>query len=448
MNAFVFLGLISLVASASLPRPQIKENDICYVCPALIEMIEALVKDDPSLLTTLETDATAFCEKLPIPATYKAYCQKFVDAALPDLIKALENDLPPSKVCADAFGCTSGMNAIPMALLSKSKSSINSIPLTKLTRPSYKSIPMVKLNKAVPSSAVGGLACDGCEALLKVIDNQLSDATFQNEIMQELLTVCKSVPSQYQSQCSALVNQYGSQLLKAAATELNPTTACTALNLCSAQTKLNVFMSLIGTQATGDVLCSPCKYAAQEAATYLKQYLPQLLVQLNGVCTVLPADLQSDCKLYITKYGQTIIDQIVSNPNLPTEACTYAGLCGTTVQISYKKCIGNQNCNRKYNSIAIRNNQIAKAIFNRPQNKEAVLCEMCDVFFGYIAKELNSTQIVMGITDAVDLACAVFPDNMQAGCEQLVGTYIPMALADAAAALNPNTLCTQLKACP
>jgi len=408
---------------------------MCYACPVLIEMLEKLIEDDPKLLTTLETDATKFCVALPIPPTYKAYCQKFVDAALPDLLNALENDLPPSQVCHAAFNCstTEGSGVVKAMKLTKAKAA-NSISLTKL-RPSA-------------PAAVGGVACDGCEALLKMIDDQLTNPSFQTAIIADIVKVCSSLPTQYQTQCTALVNNYGAALLKEAANELNPTTACATLNLCAAQTRFNVFMSLVGSQTPTNVLCSPCKYAAQEAVSYLKQYLPQLMQQLNGVCVVLPADLQSDCKSFIAQYGDKIGNDIINNPNLPTEACTYAGLCSSSIPLKFKKCIGNQNCNKAYNTVAIRNNQIAKVMFHGPQNREAVLCEMCGVFFGYLATELNNTKVQTDITDAVDIACAVFPDNMQPGCEQLVNQYVPMALTDAADALNPNVLCKQLKACP
>jgi len=445
MNSIlIFVGLISLAFSATIPRPQLKESAMCYACPILIEMIEKLVADDPSLLTTLETDADAFCEKLPIPASYKVYCLNFTEAALPDLINALEKDLPPSKVCADALHCTtSDVNSIRLTKLTKP---IARLPLVKLNKASYGKIQMVKLNK--PKAAVGGIECEGCESLLKMIDAQLSDANFQKEILSDILKVCSSVPVQYQTQCTSLVNQYGNELLQEAAKELNPTTACAALNLCSAKTKFNVFMSLVGAQSAVDALCGSCKYAAQEATTYLKQYLPQLTQQLNGICAVLPSDLQGSCTSFIAQYGQKIANDIINNPNLPTEACTYAGLCSSTVAMSYKMCKGNRNCNVAYNKDATRNNLVAKVVFNRPQNKEAILCEMCDIFFGYLATELNSTSIQNDITDAVDIACAVFPNNMQPDCEQLVGTYIPIALTDAANALNPNVLCKSLKACP
>nr|AAK21659.1 naegleriapore B pore-forming peptide precursor [Naegleria fowleri] len=179
-----------------------KDSKYCPTCLQITKYLEDLIVSDITVNEIIKL-ADAGCARL---GALESLCKKFVPLAVDELKKLLLEKLPPQKVCSTLKMC-------------------DAAELLKL---------------ALAPQAADGTMCLACEYVISVADNWLIANNTQQSVKNTLDKVCQEfVPSIYQSQCIALVNQYEAQLIQLFESKVfNPQTVCKAIGVCSSQ-KMN-----------------------------------------------------------------------------------------------------------------------------------------------------------------------------------------------------------------
>ncbi|XP_072050756.1 uncharacterized protein [Amphiura filiformis] len=81
--------------------------------------------------------------------------------------------------------------------------------------------------------------CDLCQILVKFVDDYIRSNATEEEIVKGLLDICTILPDNIKSECTDIVNQYGTVIPGLIAELLSPLKVCEAISICK-QTKLDL----------------------------------------------------------------------------------------------------------------------------------------------------------------------------------------------------------------
>jgi len=61
----------------------------------------------------------------------------------------------------------------------------------------------------------------------------------QQDIIKAVEQVCSILPSQYQSECDTLIQEYGQEIIQVLINKLSPQILCSTIGLCSTNNKVS-----------------------------------------------------------------------------------------------------------------------------------------------------------------------------------------------------------------
>ncbi|XP_076824287.1 uncharacterized protein LOC143470198 isoform X13 [Clavelina lepadiformis] len=361
------LGLCTK-SKAAVPRKYVGATEQCSLCQYVAKELDKLLKE-----SSTEAEIIDAVQKVCtlIPSGLKTQCDDFIQSAGPTFIKLLSSEIKPNTLCA-----------------------------------------LIKLcpQKVTQVSVEDSEGCELCKLVIGELDNFLDENSTEEEIVKAVEKVCTILPSQYQSECDSLIEQYGEEIVSILPGLLDPVKVCATLGLCSAKTKVSV---------EDPETCELCKLVIKELDNYLDENSTEeeIVKAVEKVCTILPSQYQSECDSLIEQYGEQIVSML---PGLldPVKVCATLGLCSAKMAASPK-------------SIDV-----------------SAECELCQ----YVAKELdsllteNSTE--EEIINAVGKVCSLLPGDLKSQCDDFIQSVGPTLIRLLLNEFTPDSLCAEIKLCP
>jgi len=173
--------------------------------------------------------------------------------------------------------------------------------------------------------APGDVECSGCEEVIGIIENWLSQANDQQEVIAAIEVVCTYMPD-WEATCDAMIAAGVPTVVTWIDKNENDTVVCNQLGMCgNTQTK-----------KVRHVMddCGECQEIVSTIESYVASNYSESVIAtyLEIVCTLVPQFTQI-CDQYITQYLPMIIEAI-ENEETPTQICTTLGVCSSVKQIS------------------------------------------------------------------------------------------------------------------
>lgn len=263
----------------------------CQGCQAIGGALEKLLKDP-----TFEGEVTTIIE---------TFCHTILDATL-------------AKDCL--LGITNDHDAIYAKIQSLLEPSVfcPGVGMCNSRRMSYKALATTK-----------GLECEACEYLISEVKNLITSNNVLPTILNYVQDVCTVLPADIQASCNQIITQYGQQIISQILAILDPQTACSDIHLCTSKSALSAVKS--------DPTCDMCKTFVGMVDAEISQAQPLILGLVDQLCDVMPTQMKSDCKDFVTKFGADALTYVLAQLD-PTKACTEMSACSSkAVSSLFKK---------------------------------------------------------------------------------------------------------------
>jgi len=247
--------------------------------PRCFRVLDNIIKENKTE-AAIKNGLDKLCSLLP--SSISGQCESLVTLYGDAIIKLLVDEIDPSAICKEL----------------------------KLCSPAH---------KVVKSPVKGEVTCEFCKYAMTYLDNQLKSDRTEEKIKSALDSLCAHLPSSVSRQCESLINTNLDFLVQLLVRELDPTTICDALKVCtSSHPKVK----------TNPVECEVC----QEAIGYLDSVLTEkstedeIKTEVKSLCSHLPAAIDNECDALITEYGDELIKLVVQQIQ-PDTICKALKVC-------------------------------------------------------------------------------------------------------------------------
>ncbi|XP_077999573.1 prosaposin-like isoform X1 [Glandiceps talaboti] len=285
--------VLGLCSSSSVKVSPVKDDQYCDVCKLVAQYALTALKSN-STEAEIENALEQLCSALP--ASISDECTTLVKQYFPLIIQLLDT-MTPDDVCKALGLCSS----------TKSPLVLKKTPLKNPT------------------------TCAVCELAMNYIDGFIDQNSTASEIIAVLDKVCSALPSSLGTECTALIDEYGPEILKLLVQQLDPKQVCSELGLCTAQ-KVKVAVK-------DSTTCEVCKLVGQYLLTVLKNNATEQEIEqaLEEVCNLLPASVKDECNSLVQQYGPVLFSLLKSLS--PSELCDAIGLCPGKLVVGADKCM-------------------------------------------------------------------------------------------------------------
>lgn len=262
---------------------------------------------------------------------------------------------------------------------------------------------------AVCAVAVNSTAeCAICEFLVKEIEAQLAKNKTETEIIADLDKVCSHLGA-IKAECTAVVNQYAPQLIQLLLNKEDPQTVCHQVGLCKNATKI------VEEKVDASAECAICEFLVKEIEAELAKNSTEaaIMKKLDAVCSHLGA-IKAECTAVVNQYGPQII-ALLEQKEDPQTVCTQVKACKTAA--------------RKVAPVAA-----------------TAECAICEFLIKEVEARLASNKTETEIEADLDKVCGHL-GAIKAECTAVVNQYLPQMIQALENKEDPQTVCTQVKAC-
>ncbi|XP_053383474.1 uncharacterized protein LOC123564714 [Mercenaria mercenaria] len=355
------------------------------------------------------------CSKLS-DQTLTAQCTKLVTKYAQTIINFLLLAESPDKICKELTLCPAGVKKLPEPV----------------------HIKLLKDSKETLTSTAAGPFCVICEYVIEKLDDVLKGNRSEAAIKSALDKVCSLLPDTISGECDEFVNQYSNIIIQLLVNEIDPTTICTILSLCSTKTvsPLATLVKILPEKATAlDKLkssgeCVICEFVMKELDSILEDNSTQAEIEkaLEKVCSLLPSTISAECNAFVKDYGPIVVQLILSRFT-PEQVCTAIGLCssrqqtqwGTFVKILPEK--------------------------NKDQLKSSPECALCEFVMTELKTLLKENSTEAEIKAALEKVCSLLPETITDQCDAFVEEYADMVVQLILKNFTPEQVCTEIKLC-
>jgi saposin len=196
MKIILCIALFVAIVSCVPVAPKLPKSD-CDICQTLISAIENWVEDNKTETQIIE-DFETLCYLVPLWTTV---CDQVVVYGVDEVIKYIQNDQPPSVVCAEIGICSAK-----------------------------------KVHKPKPKPKSRDENCFLCETVIETIEDWVESNATEQQIEANLEALCALVPG-FEAQCDAIVQQGVPQVVQWIQKNESPTQVCDQLGFCNATLK-------------------------------------------------------------------------------------------------------------------------------------------------------------------------------------------------------------------
>jgi len=298
------------------------QSELCNVCQLVVSYTEKFVQSNESesvIIAQLDT----LCGDIPL---FGAQCVTVVNQYAPQLITWLVNKENPQAFCASVGLCTSTAK--------------NTQHRIAIIRP--------KVKRAESQSGT----CSICEMAITYVEEYVSQNQTEAEIVAQLQSFC-GILGPLASECDSLIATYAPQMIQWIENKQSPATFCTEIGACSSvkvdKIRRNPAVNQLPrkthrqpkhkreiVEETQGAVCQVCELVI----TYVEQLVAQnnsiaaIEAEVDQMCTLLPAPLNSACVSVVNQYLPQMVQWILNKEN-PATFCSTVGLC-TTAKVAKK----------------------------------------------------------------------------------------------------------------
>jgi len=151
----------------------------CTICDVLFQVIASMAEKYNQ--TDIINACDSACQDL---GPLDSICEGFVKQYVPEMIKAVEDGSGQSEVCATLLGLCSSKKAVVMP------------------KPAPAALPIQNSNF---------ITCEVCKLIVDLLTTAVKD--HDQSILGDLEKVCDIVPGSFKSECTTLIQKYGTELL-------------------------------------------------------------------------------------------------------------------------------------------------------------------------------------------------------------------------------------------
>ncbi|XP_053381659.1 uncharacterized protein LOC123562193 [Mercenaria mercenaria] len=254
----------------------------CEVCKAVIEEIDAVLKQNASIEKVNET-IYEVCSELP--GALQDVCLQ----AAPQIVDALKSGVDPTQACGSIGLCSSSSEA--SVTPEEEVEDIN--------------------------NNVGDIKCDICTLIIQGLDEIIGKNSSEQKINATIYKICNDLPGSAKSYCIILAPV----VLKEVESGVDPTTACSVMKLCTS-TDIETVTEMI--ENGGDVECYICELIIEALDNLVRDNAStaQINATMFALCDALPGEFKQFC----TSVAPTIVKGIENGAD-PKTACTDLKLC-------------------------------------------------------------------------------------------------------------------------
>uniref|UniRef100_H2ZIM4 Prosaposin n=1 Tax=Ciona savignyi TaxID=51511 RepID=H2ZIM4_CIOSA len=320
-------------------------------------------------------------------------------------------------------------------------------------------------NKPVKNDEI----CNLCKEGMTVVDNYLKANATKAAIEAELLQICSDIPiPDLSTQCKSAVTKYLPTLLQVLTSNVRVITFgvvskqnlacisefCILLQSYTVSQKvkflnyLSVYciafcLNIIFIQhlLTGD-LCTDCTAFFsdwQEIIQNNKSVIAEIIAAVEKVCTILPSNVQVECRQLIDQYGSMIIN-LLAQEVTPAELCGAIKLC-TSLKVFFIFSNFFYPSMFNYNPVTLLSSLLLFKV------SDSTVCDLCKLVAEQLDNLLTNNSTEAEIVAAVEKVCTILPSSVEVECRQLIDQYGSVIINLLAQEVTPSKLCDALGLC-
>lgn len=393
-DACVMVKLCNSTNSSSLKAKLQSQptQTVCDVCKLVALYLKTYV-DSNATEQEVRAGVEQLCSFLPSP--YNKECNDTVAENFDSIWKLVQDEVDNGKICSDLGLCSSSFTL---------------------------------LKKEPVQSDVKGGVCDVCKLVMTYLRTVVDGNTTEEEAKSMVEKLCSSVPGSLSDECNQMVDEFFPLIWKLLQSYVDDDEICQEINLCGNTTEVavvqaqNLRRAQLSKAEVGGLFCTVCELIMKEVASLVdaNSTKQEIIDALDKACTILPSSLNGDCNQFVKKYGSEIIDLILSGTAAKL-VCSALGLCVLEPHV--------------------------------PQPEQLVLgadaaeCEVCETVLG-LAKTLIGSKYAEDEMDKVlEDVCKVVPSGIRNECKTFIEAYGPQLIQLLDKAIDPQTICTEIKLC-
>lgn len=429
------------------------------------EFCEALVVHLRDILVSNTTESqfkqvlTSLCK---LSGSFAEECLSLANEYYDVAYSFLLNELDPKATCTVLTLCDSmkdaGVKQHGLFSYIKYQPASSNVKATELT-PAKKiselsenesAVEVVKAVELVPAKTTSQSSenvsnnpgCILCEFVLREIVSDLQNATIEAEVKQALESVCSKLPSAIEDQCKTLVETYGDAILFLVVQEIDPSTVCTTIKLCSAANEFIVLpVNPFTSQKPQDPnACALCEFVVTELVDRVKDEKTEATIrkELEAICAYLPKSVTKDCTRLVDAYTEEVIEMILADLT-PDEVCASLKLCSPKPRKS-DITLGDF-------LVKLTKESEVKLAVDENSVKPAATCVMCEYAMAQLDKKILNNKTEEEMKRMIDFMCAHLPDTVADMCIDFIEEHGDQIFDMLVAQMDPKEICTQLGLC-
>uniref|UniRef100_H2ZIM5 Prosaposin n=1 Tax=Ciona savignyi TaxID=51511 RepID=H2ZIM5_CIOSA len=330
-------------------------------------------------------------------------------------------------------------------------------------------------NKPVKNDEI----CNLCKEGMTVVDNYLKANATKAAIEAELLQICSDIPiPDLSTQCKQLITEnfdmiYDEGLILVG----NGDMVCTLIGLCTSSISegdvvkqmitesdlVHYVLNMVKCKMVQNLMnilsviypivrlkknvgnakyCTDCtNYMKdlQDVAANNKSIIAEIIAAVEKVCTILPSNVQVECRQLIDQYGSMIIN-LLAQEVTPAELCGAIKLC-TSLKVFFIFSNFFYPSMFNYNPVTLLSSLLLFKV------SDSTVCDLCKLVAEQLDNLLTNNSTEAEIVAAVEKVCTILPSSVEVECRQLIDQYGSVIINLLAQEVTPSKLCDALGLC-
>ncbi|NXP78787.1 SAP protein, partial [Ramphastos sulfuratus] len=247
----------------------------------------------------------------------------------------------------------------------------------------------------------------------------------------------------------------------------DPMDLCGHLGLCSSTSQLSLqtlftekvmkVLSVLRSEERTNRMCEMCEFAVKAAESLLENNVTeeQLVNDIEKVCYILPHRVIGQCKDFVDSYGKAVVTMLLEATD-PATICSVLRCCphsGDTHRGEPRghgwqtgtKFPGKWSVTGVLTAPSLR--PTGAASLERLMVGAGSFCNVCQIIITYFDNELLKNETLAELGNLLEKGCEMLPTPFTGKCEALVVQYEPAAVRLLVQIMDPNFICTKLRAC-